>query len=726
MKKVKITIEGMTCASCASHVDKALQKIGAKKIAVNAIMGSAFAEVEDSITEGRLKKTVKDAGYNPVAVEFEENKNSSNSPNSPSPKKHHEILTWKKKLIGVWMFTFIIATLMYGPKILGMMIVSEEVMTPLLLISSFPILFIFGFSIIKSGLRGFVKLQFTMDSLIALGTLVAYFTGILSFFMEIQDYSGVSGMIMTIFITGKYIEDKAKGKATSEIKKLLELGAKNARILRGTEEIEIPISEVKIGDIIIVKPGEKIPIDGIVTKGESSVDESMITGESLPVDKIVKSLVIGATINQDGILYIKATKIGKDTFLSHIIKLVEEAQGTKVPIQEVADKITGIFVPIILVLSFLTFISWMYITSFDLGRSIGVAISVLVIACPCALGLAVPISLTVGSGMGAKRGILIRKGEAIQTMKEVKIVVFDKTGTITKGKPEVTDYFIKDKKNEGYFWELAGSLEKLSEHPVAKAIVNKANLSKYQNVKNFKIIRGKGVEGIIKNKKIIIGNPTFIEEKQISLKGLEKEIQEYEEKGQTTMIILEEKKILGIIGVSDAIKEDSKIAIQALNRQGYKTVMLTGDNERTAKAIAKQVGIKEVLAQVLPEDKSRKVMELQKKGFVAFVGDGINDAPALKQSNVGIAMGTGTDIAIEAGDIVLAKGSLIGVVQAINLSKATFSKIKQNLFWAFFYNTIAIPLAVAGVLNPVFAELAMALSSISVVSNANLLRRKRI
>src|SRR3989339_300644 len=619
MKKVKITIEGMTCASCASHVDKALQKIGAKKIAVNAIMGSAFAEVEDSITEGRLKKTVKDAGYNPVAVEFEENKNSSNSPNSPSPKKHHEILTWKKKLIGVWMFTFIIATLMYGPKILGMMIVSEEVMTPLLLISSFPILFIFGFSIIKSGLRGFVKLQFTMDSLIALGTLVAYFTGILSFFMEIQDYSGVSGMIMTIFITGKYIEDKAKGKATSEIKKLLELGAKNARILRGTEEIEIPISEVKIGDIIIVKPGEKIPIDGIVTKGESSVDESMITGESLPVDKIVKSLVIGA-----------------------------------------------------------------------------------------------------------KRGILIRKGEAIQTMKEVKIVVFDKTGTITKGKPEVTDYFIKDKKNEGYFWELAGSLEKLSEHPVAKAIVNKANLSKYQNVKNFKIIRGKGVEGIIKNKKIIIGNPTFIEEKQISLKGLEKEIREYEEKGQTTMIIIEEKKILGIMGVSDAIKEDSKIAIQALNRQGYKTVMLTGDNERTAKAIAKQVGIKEVLAQVLPEDKSRKVMQLQKKGFVAFVGDGINDAPALKQSNVGIAMGTGTDIAIEAGDIVLAKGSLIGVVQAINLSKATFSKIKQNLFWAFFYNTIAIPLAVAGVLNPVFAELAMALSSISVVSNANLLRRKRI
>src|SRR3989339_78232 len=646
MKKVKITIEGMTCASCASHVDKALQKIGAKKIAVNAIMGSAFAEVEDSITEGRLKKTVKDAGYNPVAVEFEETKNSSNSPNSPNPKKHPEILTWKKKLIGVWMFTFIIATLMYGPKILGMMIVSEEVMTPLLLISSFPILFIFGFSIIKSGLRGFVKLQFTMDSLIALGTLVAYFTGILCFFMEIQDYSGVSGMIMTIFITGKYIEDKAKGKATSEIKKLLELGAKNARILRGTEEIEIPISEVKIGDIIIVKPGEKIPIDGIVTKGESSVDESMITGESLPVDKIVKSPVIGATINQDGILYIKATKIGKDTFLSHIIKLVEEAQGTKVPIQEVADKITGIFVPIILVLSFLTFISWMYITSFDLGRSIGVAISVLVITCPCALGLAVPISLTVGSGMGAKRGILIRKG--------------------------------------------------------------------------------KGVEGIIKNKKIIIGNPTFIEEKQISLKGLEKEIREYEEKGQTTMIIIEEKKILGIMGVSDAIKEDSKIAIQALNRQGYKTVMLTGDNERTAKAIAKQVGIKEVLAQVLPEDKSKKVMELQKKGFVAFVGDGINDAPALKQSNVGIAMGTGTDIAIEAGDIVLAKGSLIGVVQAINLSKATFSKIKQNLFWAFFYNTIAIPLAVAGVLNPVFAELAMALSSISVVSNANLLRRKRI
>lgn len=545
-------------------------------------------------------------------------------------------------------------------------------------------------------------------------------------------------MIMTIFITGKYIEAKAKGRATREIKKLLELGAKSARVLRDKKEVEIPISEVKVGDVLVIKPGEKIPIDGIVVKGESSVDESMVTGESLPLDKKINSPVIGATINQDGILYIKATKVGKDTFLSHIIKLVEEAQGTKVPIQEVADKITNIFVPVILVVSLLTFFSWLYFTSFDLGRSVGVAISVLVIACPCALGLAVPISLTVGSGMGAKRGILIRKGEAIQTMKEVRTIVFDKTGTITKGKPEVKDFCVmtpegvprdisgKISTEGNHLFEIAGSLEKLSEHPLSKAIVKHANLKSYKSVKNFKIIRGKGLEGTINQKKFFVGNETLMKENNISLEGFEKYIELYEEKGETVMIVADAKNIIGVIGVADAIKEDSIVAIQALNKSGYRTVMITGDNERTARAIAEQVGIKEVIAKVLPEDKSKKVMELQQRGFVAFVGDGINDAPALKQANVGIAMGTGTDIAIEAGDIVLAKGSLVGVVQAIVLSRATFSKIKQNLFWAFFYNSVAIPLAIGGVLNPVVAELAMALSSITVVSNANLLRRKKI
>ncbi len=471
---------------------------------------------------------------------------------------------------------------------------------------------------------------------------------------------------------------------------------------------------------MIVKPGEKIPTDGIVIKGGSAVDESMITGESLAIEKTVKSPVIGATINQDGILYVKATKIGNDTFLSHIIQLVEETQSTKVPIQRLADKITNIFVPAILIISLLSFFGWWFFTK-DINKSIEIFIAVLVIACPCSLGLAVPIALTVGSGMGAKRGILIRKGEAIQTMKEIKIIAFDKTGTITKGKPEVTDIYSKVKQD--YLLEIAGSLEKLSEHQIAKAIIKRAGLKKYKEVKNFKILRGRGVEGNIGKKKIVIGNTFLIKEKQISLRGFEEKINLFESEGKTTMIIAENGKTLGIIAVADVIKDEAKKVINYLNWIGYKTAMITGDNERTAKVIAKHSGIEEVVANVLPEDKVKKIKELQNRGMVAFVGDGINDAPALKQANVSIAMGTGTDIAIEAGDIVLVSGSLVGVAQAIILSKATFRKIKQNLFWAFAYNVIAIPLAVAGLLHPIIAEIAMALSSITVVTNANLLRK---
>ena len=632
-----------------------------------------------------------------------------------------EIKSWKKRLIGSWIFTVPIVLIMYLGKLIGIELFSEQLMNILLLILGFPVVFIFGFETIKAGLRGFYSLYFNMDSLISLGTIVAYITGFLSLFSISQNYSGISSMIMAIFITGKYVEAIARGKASMEIKKLLELGAKNAVVLRGNKEIEIPISEVKIGDIIIVKPGEKIPTDGIVTKGESSVDESMVTGESIPTDKIKGSNVIGATINQDGILYVKATKVGKDTFLAHIIKLVEEAQGTKVPIQKLADKITSVFVPAILVLTILVFFNWLMFSN-DLSRALGIGISVLVIACPCALGLATPIALMVGSGVGAKNGILIRKGEAIQTMKEVRTIVFDKTGTITKGKPEVTDIHAKPKIKESYLLEISASLEKLSGHPIAKAIVDRVNAKKYREVKKFKILRGRGVEGYIGNKYIAIGNRTLMKEKNIDVKSSLNIIEKFENEGKTLMIISENKKIIGFIAVADAVKEDSAFAINELNKDRYKTVMITGDNERTARAIAREVGIKDVIANVLPEDKARIVSELQKNGMVAFIGDGINDAPALKQSNVGIAIGTGTDIAIEAGDIVLAKGSLIGVVQAIQLSKSTFKKIKQNLFWAFAYNTIAIPVAVIGLLHPVIAEIAMALSSITVVVNANLLR----
>ncbi len=639
------------------------------------------------------------------------------------PPEDQEIQEWKKKLLWAWVCTIPIALLMFSMRFLSLTLIPESTATLLFLLIGFPVLYLIGFSTLRGGLQGFVHLYFTMDSLIALGTVIAYLTGIFSFFGFMQDYSGVAAMIMTIFITGKYIEAQARGKATQEIRKLLELGAKQARVIRDKQEFMIPISAIRLGDIFLVKPGEKIPTDGIVIKGASAVDESMVTGESLPVEKTIKNSVIGATINQDGILYMKATKVGNDTFLSHIIHLVEEAQGTKIPIQKLADTITNIFVPAILFLALFSAIGWYFFTG-NISTSLGVAVAVLVIACPCSLGLAVPISLMVGSGMGAKAGILIRKGEAIQTMKSIQTIVFDKTGTITKGKPEVTDIYrlIPEKK----LLTLAAALEHLSEHPIGHAIVQKAQLSHYPAVHHFMIHRGRGLAGTINKQKILIGNATLFQEEHISLTSVRSIITQYQQEGKTTMIIAVNKKIYGVIAIADAIKEDSAEAIRILNDQGYHTVMLTGDNAVTAHAIARRVGITTVFANVLPEEKIRTIEKLQKKDMVAFIGDGINDAPALKQSNVGIAIGSGTDIAIEAGDIVLARSSLMDVVYAIYLSKATFRKIQQNLFWAFAYNIIAIPLAVSGILHPVIAETAMAFSSITVVTNANLLRRTNI
>lgn len=641
------------------------------------------------------------------------------------PQEDTEITSWKQRLFWSWILTIPIMILMLSERIFGFMLIEEPYSLIVILVLAFPVIFIFGWETIRGGVRGLLTTYFNMDSLIALGTIVAYLTGIFSQTGIVQDYSGVAAMIMAFFTTGKYVESQARGKATQEIRKLLELGAKKARVIRGNKEMEISSEELKVGDIMLIKPGEKIPTDGIVVKGESSVDESMVTGESLPTDKTRGDNIIGATINQDGVLYVKVTKVGNETFLAHIIELVEEAQGSKVPIQKLADKITSVFVPLILVLALLTFLNW-WLLSGDLSKSISIAIAVLVIACPCALGLATPTALMVSSGMGAKKGILIRKGEAIQTMKEVKIIVFDKTGTITKGKPEVTDITTISSISDRELLHLAASLERLSEHPIAKAIVKKAGVKTYKSVSAFKILRGRGVEGKIGKDTFFIGNRTLMNEKNISLGKLMSSIATFESEGKTTMIVAKNKKALGVIAVADALKEDSQDAIRQLHEKGYLTVMITGDNEQTAQAIAKHVGIHKVIANVLPEDKANQVEELQKQGMVAFIGDGINDAPALKQANVSIAMGSGTDIAIEAGDIVLANSSLIGVVQAINLSKATFKKIKQNLFWAFAYNIIAIPLAVAGVLHPVVAEIAMALSSITVVTNANMLRRNKI
>jgi len=744
--KAKISIEGMHCASCAANIERSLKSVeGVKSASVSLMTNKAIVEADESVSEDILKKAIsKIGGYKAHSVDFEESSDKEEHPSHEHKKDNHEhhshgeehnehdhsenveqkeIDSWKRKMFWAWLITIPIAIIMLSERFFGFAIVPEEFMTLVLLALAFPVIFIIGFQTLKGGLKGFTTFYFNMDSLIALGTVIAYATGVLHFFMPVEDYSGIAAMIMAFFITGKYVEVKARGRAGQEIRKLLELGAKKARLVKGNDEIEVDISEIKQGDIFLVKPGEKIPTDGVVVKGESSIDESMVTGESKFVDKTKGSNVIGATINQDGALYVKATKVGKDTFLAHIIKLVEETQSEKIPIQAFADKVTNIFVPTILILTALTFAGWMIFSS-DLSRSIGVAVSVLVIACPCALGLATPTALMVGSGMGAKKGILIRKGEAIQTMKQITTIVFDKTGTITQGKPKVTEIYPSER--QSYILDIAASLEKLSEHPISKAIIEKANLKRYKKVTGFKIHRGHGLEGKIGSKNIVIGNSSLMEKMKIDISKFKKQISQFEQKGYTVLIISENKRIIGIIGVADAVKEDSAEAIKELNRQGYKLVMITGDNETTAKAIANEVGIKNVISNVLPEDKAKKVQELQNQGMVAFVGDGINDAPALKQANVGIAMGTGTDIAIESGDIILAKGSLIGVVQAINLSKATFGKIKQNLFWAFAYNTIAIPVAVAGLLHPVIAEIAMALSSITVVTNANLLRKKKI
>jgi Cu+-exporting ATPase len=556
-------------------------------------------------------------------------------------------------------------------------------------------------------------------------------------------------MIMSFHLTGRYVEAKARGKTSQAIQRLMKLEAKSARIFVHGKEKEVPIQEVKVGDIMIIRPGEKIPTDGVIIEGESSVDESMATGESMPVQKKVGDEVIGATVNQEGLLSAKAAKIGADTFLSQVIRMVEEAQGTKVPIQEFADKVTRRFVPAILLIALSAFILWMIFPWMDtvaawaapflpwvdldqpaLMLAIFATVATLVIACPCALGLATPTALMVGTGMGAEHGILVRKGDAIQTMREVKAIILDKTGTLTKGKPEVTDVVSLDSNlwGEDKVLFYAASAEQGSEHPLAQAFVDKARKQKIKLVrpKSFRAVKGMGVEGLVRDDHVIVGKPEMLGSNSIDTNS-EKIFGKLQSQAKTTVIVAVNKKIVGIIAIADTLKEHTAGAIRDLEEMGLRTIMLTGDNRKTAKAIAKQIGISDIYAEVMPDEKVDVVKKAQEKyGIVAMVGDGINDAPAITQANVGVAIGTGTDVAIEAGDIILVKGDLSGLLSAIKLSKATFRKIKQNLFWAFIYNVIMIPLAILGLLHPVLAEISMALSSITVVSNANLLRRANI
>ncbi|QNO15334.1 copper-translocating P-type ATPase [Alkalicella caledoniensis] len=742
-EKLTIEIEGMHCASCSSKIERALnKKEGIIEASVNlALNNAAVSFNKDMISQDEIISAINKQGYK-ARIKTEQKEDEID-------KDEKRLKDSKGRMICAWAFTGPAAIWMLIAMSIGGHAHGESALFDIgMLVLAAPVLFWVGRDVFTSAFNSVRHGSANMDVLIAIGTLAAFVTGILVFVVPVENYAGVAGMIMAFHLTGRYIETKAKGRASQAIKKLLELGAKTAIVLVDNKEKEIPVEEIQLGDIMVVKPGQKVPTDGLVTWGESSVDESMATGESMPVTKKTGDEVIGSTVNSHGVLHVKATKVGKDTFLSQVIKMVEEAQGTKVPIQEFADRVTGFFVPAVLVIAAVTFFAWVVFPSQMSSALMSVGhyipwvnhhlsgpmlalystIAVLVIACPCALGLATPTALMVGSGLGAENGILIRKGEAIQTMKEAKVIVFDKTGTITKGKPELTD-IITVNGDEGVLLSYATTLEKSSEHPIAKAIVEageKREVPLYQ-VEKFNSITGKGVTGNIDGKLIFAGNRKLMNEHDVDLENHEQKIIDLENEGKTVIMVAEKGKLLGIMAVADTLKEDSFQALEELRKMGIKTYMITGDNHRTAQAIAKKVGISEVLADVLPDGKVDKIKELQGMGYkVAMVGDGINDAPALTQSDVGIAIGTGTDIAIEAADITVVRGNLTAVVSAVKLSKATFTKIEQNLFWAFFYNTVAIPLAILGLLHPVIAEAAMAISSISVVANANLLRRTKI
>lgn len=728
------SVEGMSCSSCALTVEKALSKVpGVDKVSVSFTDKKATVTFNKKATDITLfKNKVKEAGYKLIDSEID--------------KGTDHIASEKKRLIIAWLITIPLTIKMLGEMLGGFFIGGREIAFILDLVIAFPVIFIIGFPVIRATLFSIKSLSFNMDSLIGIGTIAAYSTGILKLAgMDIENFAVVGAMIMSINFIGNYLKEMATGRASQAIKQLLELGAKHAHLMMvdGTTE-DIPVENLKIGDVVLVKPGEKIPVDGEIIEGQTSVDESIATGESIPVDKKEGNKVIGATVNQQGAIKVKIERVGKDTFLSQIIKMVEEAQGTKVPIQAFADKVTSFFVPIVLLVAFGTFLFWFifpetgkiilntfssYIPWINLERShismaLFASIATLVIACPCALGLATPTALMVGMGKGATNGILIRNGEAIQTAQKIDTVVFDKTGTITVGKPTVVAY--KAIKEESFLQKI-GSVETLSEHPLANAIVNTVNIKGIKTVKtgSFKAVTGKGIIAELEDKEIIVGSKKYFDELGMDYNEFKYEISDYQNKGYTVILAAEEKKTIGVVGIADEIKSDSEQALAALQELGIKTVMLTGDNKKSAKTIADIVGIDEVFAELLPQDKIGIVKKLQNEGrTIAMVGDGINDAPALKQANVGIAIGTGTDIAIESADITLVSGSLVGVVKAIRLSRATFKKIIQNLFWAFFYNIVAVPLAVLGLLHPAIAEIAMALSSINVVGNS--LRLKRL
>jgi len=741
MKKVKFDIQGMTCSSCSSHVEKAVCKLnGIENVNVNLLSNNMVVEYNDDIvSNNEIINAVIDAGYGARVSDKTEEKRHI----SKDTDKNSSLKSMKKRLIISICF---LIPLMYiamshmlpVPQFIKNIFHGTEnsitfAITQVLLL--IPIIYL-NRNYFIVGFKRLFKGTPNMDSLIAIGSSSAILYGIFAIYMIgyglghnrldiVQNYSmniyfESAGTILTLITLGKYLEAKSKGKTSDAISKLINLAPKTAIVLRD-KEIEIPVEEILVGDIIIIKPGAGIPVDGIIIEGSSSLDESSITGESMPVSKTVGDNIISGTVNRSGYFKMKATKVGQDTTLSKIIKLVEEASNSKAPISKLADKVSGIFVPTVIIIAIIATVFWLLQgQSFEFALSIGIA--VLVISCPCALGLATPVAIMVGTGKGAENGILIKSAESLELLHSVDTVVLDKTGTITEGKPKVTDIISKIPENE--FLKIAGGLEKNSEHPLAEAILEKAK--EIDEIKNFSSIPGRGVQGIVNGITYFGGNLAFMQENNIDTKEFEEQCNKLLKQGKTVLYFAEEQNLIGIIAVADTIKKDSYKAIQEFKKKNFEVVMLTGDDKIVAEAIGNSLNIDKVISEVLPQDKENEILNLQKQGKkVAFVGDGINDSPALVRSDVGLAIGSGTDIAIESADIVLIKNSLLDVVTAINLSKAVIRNIKMNLFWAFFYNSIGIPVA-AGVfylnfglkLSPMLGAAAMSLSSVCVVTNA--------